>query len=468
MNESVQILIEADDKASAKFENVSEAMGRQVKQIKDVGGKAKASTELVGTLANSLGGTAFGSFAGQLAQVTERVSAFSEVAKEGGAGALAFKAGLAGVVGVLGFEVGQALGNAVFETERWKEELAGAKQEAQRLAGALAEARGFAFSQRLEEARLFADPESTREELKQLLDQIEADIEGKAKQLEGALTKTIDPAAWMANPIIGMASEQFGKMFGDSTEQAAFVDGLRAELEQLRGQRTELDRMLSDRKANNDAIREQLALQEKTTSYIDDLRRQVEYLEASRDRQIEMDAAASGVAEERRSEVEFLLRMRDAAEERLELEKQIQQQAEAAAKQRQAELNAELSARQQMAKSHLSAVDSIRAQVIEMREGREAAQAYQLELQGFAAADAKALASAMGSLDGLRQSITDGSLTATQGRLLTRGSGSDPMIEQAKTTAQATTKAAEVLQRVERTLQRIEQKELFELLEYSV
>lgn len=463
-DESVQILIEADDKASSKFENVSEAMERNVKQIKDVGGKAKASTELVGTLANSLGGTALGSFAGQLAQVTERVSAFSEVAKEGGAGAAAFKVGLAGVVGVLGFEVGQALGNVIFQTERWKEELAKATDEAKRLNAALSATKDFRFSLEMEEASLLGDPAAQREQLKGMLSEVDEAIE----QTKARIASVPEEWNWAMNMLARAGGG--GAAVDDIAQQNREKELLVQQLEQLRGQRTELDRMLSDRKANNDALREQIALQEKTTSYIDDLRRQVEYLEASRDRQIEMDAAASGVAEERRAEVEFLLRMRDAAQERLELEKQIQQQAEAAAAQRKAELAAELASKQNVAQSHLSVVQSLKQQAIELRQGAEAAKQYQLEMQGFAADEAAQLAEVMSTLDSLRNqtSASDSPLSAVQGRLLTRGQGADPLIEQGKAMLGVNEKMKASLEKATQILERIESKELFELLEYSV
>ena len=129
-SESVGILIEADDQASAKLQQVADNADRQVKRIKEVGQKAKASTEFVGTLANQLGGTQLGGFAGQLAQLTERISNFSEVSKAGGAGALAFKAGLVAATAIASYKVGEALSDWAFQTGAWKKELAAAATEA--------------------------------------------------------------------------------------------------------------------------------------------------------------------------------------------------------------------------------------------------------------------------------------------------------------------------------------------------
>ena len=79
--ESVKILIEAEDQASAKIAAASKEVENRIKNIKDVGGKAKASTEFLGTLAGALGGSEIAGFASQLGGLTEKVSAFSEVQK---------------------------------------------------------------------------------------------------------------------------------------------------------------------------------------------------------------------------------------------------------------------------------------------------------------------------------------------------------------------------------------------------
>ena len=83
MSEGVEILISADDQASKVLAKVSDNVDAKVKQIKTVGQGAKASTEFIGTLANSLGGSALGSYAAGIAQMTERIGAFSEVSKAG-------------------------------------------------------------------------------------------------------------------------------------------------------------------------------------------------------------------------------------------------------------------------------------------------------------------------------------------------------------------------------------------------
>jgi len=60
-------------------------------------------------MATQMGNTQFGAYASGVAMVTERISAFSEVAKGGGKAALLFKAGLVAMAGVMAFNLGKKL-----------------------------------------------------------------------------------------------------------------------------------------------------------------------------------------------------------------------------------------------------------------------------------------------------------------------------------------------------------------------
>jgi hypothetical protein len=87
MSESVKILIEAENRASAVIDTTAKDIDNKVKSIKASGEQAKKSTEFFGSIANALGGSEIGAFAGQLSQLTEKTSQFAEVQKLGGAGA---------------------------------------------------------------------------------------------------------------------------------------------------------------------------------------------------------------------------------------------------------------------------------------------------------------------------------------------------------------------------------------------
>lgn len=93
--ESVKILIEAEDKATAKIKSAileqEKAAERSVlasqKQTKEGLKATKATTDFFGAVAGMAGGSQVASVASQLAGLTEKTGQFSEVAKAGGSSA---------------------------------------------------------------------------------------------------------------------------------------------------------------------------------------------------------------------------------------------------------------------------------------------------------------------------------------------------------------------------------------------
>ena len=123
-SENIKYLIDAEDKASAKIRQSKSEVKKMVAEVKDLGGQSKASTELVGTLATQIGNTGAGQAAGEVAQLIERISAFSEVAKSGGKGVGLLKAGIVAATAVIAFKFGKAIGDQIFQTAKWRRELA--------------------------------------------------------------------------------------------------------------------------------------------------------------------------------------------------------------------------------------------------------------------------------------------------------------------------------------------------------
>lgn len=181
MSESVDILIKAEDMATpvvAKSAKSVDSLDASIKRLKESGEKAKKSTEFFGSIANVLGGTQIGSFAGQIANVTEKTSQFAEVQKLGGAGALAFKAGLVAAVGAIAFQFGQAIGNAIFQTDKWNRKLEEANEKAKQLAGSLASATAQQFSDKKEDIALIVDPEAKKAQYQALLGDLTKNLQG--------------------------------------------------------------------------------------------------------------------------------------------------------------------------------------------------------------------------------------------------------------------------------------------------
>jgi len=198
MSESAKILIEAEDKATAVAAKAARNVETQIKGIKEVGGKAKASTEFIGVIANFAGGGQISAFAQQVAGLTEKTSQFAEVSKLGGAGALAFKAGLVAAAGAISFQVGKALGDVVFQTEKWNRELDRAKEKSQQLANVISGVTKFSASTRLQRADLL-DENDAIEERKKLFIEATTAIESYNKQIvslqkqeAGAIGKSVD------------------------------------------------------------------------------------------------------------------------------------------------------------------------------------------------------------------------------------------------------------------------------------
>ena len=513
MSESVEILIKADDQASKKFadaatntersmkrveqilgslESPAERYNKQLEELKrlqsegvisadefgkaqaklndkiqgggnafkEMGGKAKVSTEFVGSLATTFGSPEIAGFAGTMAGITEKVSQFSDVAKQGGVAALGFKLGLVGIVATLSFKVGSVIGNAIYQTKKWEEQLEAAKKEAERLNAALLAIKGRDFSLSLEEISLIRDPEEQARETAKLLDDIGKQIEQKNAQIQSKLNAEEDlNTAWFGSP------EDRAALRDTSVEEK--------QLELLRQQRDALRDMGNARRKDIEEQRKQNELQDKSEAYLETLRQEVELLGASREEQIKIEAARNATAQDR-GEAERLLRERDAILAKAEAE------AEAAAKKKEREAEDEREAarkkdRDQAVIDRIEGIvksekERIELQRIEIEQGKEAAKVQALINQGVDAATAKKLAADQAAIDKLKEKVKVdeeeidpekpgkvggalGPLQASESRLLTRGSGDRRLevmektlakINEMNTNARATAEAAAI------------------------
>jgi hypothetical protein len=182
--EELKFLITAEDRATRRIRAATDDIERQAKHVKEVGGNAKASTEMVGSLATAMGGADVGGFAGEIAMLTERISAFSEVAKGGGAAALAMKGGIAAAVAVISFKVGNAIGNAVFQTGRWNEELEKAKQNMADLGSRQIAALSRSFTQQMDQIDLLETQAQKQAKLEELQARINNELQGAIRNLK--------------------------------------------------------------------------------------------------------------------------------------------------------------------------------------------------------------------------------------------------------------------------------------------
>lgn len=306
--------------SSADFGRAQAALEAKLKgtgnAFKEMGGRAKATTEFVGILANLTGSSQIGQYAGQLAQITEKAGAFSEVAKGGGAGALAFKGGLVALVATLSVSVGQALGDAIFKTSKLKREIEAATQASADFNNELGKAGRKSFELERRDIELIKDPEAKKKAYADLLSTLEREVEGVTGQVEGSKRKVEE---WQDSWKITGNQKLFFEM--SKTE----LENDKARLAMFKEQRDAIRDLTSERTLAAEAARKENAENEKSKDYIETLRQEVAYMKASREEQIAMDAAKNTTGGDT-AEAEKLLAERDAILAKKEVEAKLEEE----------------------------------------------------------------------------------------------------------------------------------------------
>jgi hypothetical protein len=482
MPESVEILIEADDKASKKFDDTSKAMvqtARQVESViasletptakynkqleelarlqksgaitssqfteasarlkqqlessgeslKGVGKNAKGAGDAISVFASATGSPEIGAFAGKIGMASNELAKFRDMAGQAGSGALAFKAGLVGMVAVLSFQIGSAIGNALFQTQKWKDELEAAKREAERLDAALLSASSRRFNLELDEISVIRDPEEQSRETAKLLNDIEKQIDDKNKQIQEKLA----------------AEESFNEYwFGSAEDRAAFNDttAMEKQLDLLRQQRDTLRESTSERRKAIDDKRKENALIDQSQAYVESLKQEVDFLQATREQQIELEASRRALGDDV-GYAEQLLRERDAILAKQQAEREADAEKKRAADRQKAEDERRVQAAEREIERIKNAEEAERQRLkiarIAIEQGKEAAKVASLVAQGIDEATAKQLAAEEAAIDLLKEkdNLKDKKndkvavagqqqLQAAESRLLTRGPGDRP------------------------------------------
>lgn len=406
MSEAVEILIKADDKASEKFAtvaaNADKAGAKAGNAFKEMGGRAKATTEFVGTLANLTGNSQIGALAGILAQATEKASAFSEVAKAGGAGAVAFKLGLVGLAATAGGIVGKAIGDLIFQTATFERGMASAKEAAKDLDAQVKKLQGTMFANQQGDIELIRDPEAKRAAYKQLLADLNRDIQ-TTSEVVGKSKREVEE--WAAAWKITGNRKQYEQ---DAIAQLA-IDKER--LATLKEQRDEIIKVAGARAEENDRIRAENAAADEAER--EAIRAKAEALKDAEQARQKMADDAARAAEKAQE---------DAAREVQRVEDLIAAEQERLALQR-----------------------------IELEQGKEVARVHELVGQGVEETIAKQLAAEEAAIEALRRRKAEEdkpkteeekkvsaatNLMASQSRLTTRGQ-SNPMDQTNKLLEQA-------------------------------
>jgi len=404
-SESVKILIEAEDQASAKIAQASANIDANVKKIKETGERAKKSTEFVGTIGTMLGGSELGSFASQLGGLIEKTSQFSEVSKAGGAGAFAFKAGLVAAAAAIGFQIGSALGNAIFQTDKWAKKLEEAKQRFQELSQQIASANRERFQDQVATIEVLPEGEQKVEEYKKLQQDLQKEILGVEQRVKGS-KKAVEEwdAAWQIT----------GDRKGFAEQAKMQLEQDKERLKQLQEQEKQVRRTLGIEAELNDArkdnsylenLSQQLAMleaqQAETTKVSDIGKSQVQILQEEiallEQRNLNMQTfaetarQATGTEAGAAAATEMLVEL-ELKKKQIELEKEL-------AKEKKKQSDDEFAALQKLEQLERSQLDSIRLKTIEATKGKEAREAEALVMQGMDRTDAERLARSQAAAD---------------------------------------------------------------------
>jgi len=435
-------LITSDQFAKAQA-NIGTKIQTTGNSFKDMGGKAKGATELFGTIANLAGGSELSGFAGQLAGLTEKTSQFSEVAKQGGAGALAFKGGLIAATAVISFGIGKAIGDIVFETKKWNDELENAKKKLVEIDQKTAKIQKMKFSDTRELITAEADPEARRK-------LIEAESAALTKQL--AIQEQARDSAQKTLEAEKLAKEEHTNIYDtpamikekiDAAQR--LVDSSQATVDATREERDEYDKMIGAHAQQVEAIRATSAAKEKSKGFIESLKLEVEYLRATKEEQLALDAARNATPE-MQDEALALLKERDALKAKAEAEKQA---ADEKKKQEQEEAKAvedfikqQKDKKKQVEDLIKSEQERIDLRKIELEQGKAAAKIEQLKRKGVDETTAQNLVAQDEEIKRREQQLDSGSSskfgeattnTASESRLLTRGPAQDNGVALLKT-----------------------------------
>jgi hypothetical protein len=385
--DAIKIVIEAEDKASAQAINASRNIENAVKGVKETGQKAKASTEFIGVLAGQLGGSQLQAAAGGVAAITEKVGQFSEVMKAGGAGAMAFQAGVTLLVTTLSFNLGKAIGESIFGVQELKDEFDEARAQIEGFTQSMISAADKGLKEKLEDISLIKDPAKQQNE-----------AVAAFAEIQGAINKAYDNFHYRQQEIERLRGET--DILGNNDEAIAMLEleneQYNATIASLEKQKWALSDLYGERangikaiKAQQKAEDEAAAKAKQTQASIESQLKKNNYayleltkgVEAARMAQL----ADEGIDETNAKRIVFAEQATRLEKERADAKKKDDDQ-EAQRIQRIADLQA-------------SEIDRIKEQKILLEEGEEAANRFRLEQQGLGKEAAARIASEQAALD---------------------------------------------------------------------
>jgi hypothetical protein len=223
MAESVEIILDGVDNASPAFT----AVAGQMKKTADTGQKLSG---VFGKIFESLGLSELQAYSGEFGNISGQMKELGDAGEKGGAGMMIAKAGIAAAVAAASFNIGKMIGEWVFETERWKQALKDALDEANKGEQQVREKLDKQFQLRLQIAQAAGNDDQKANELKTLQEQIQRDIQF---QQDFVRMREQELAAAEAGNYFGMSQ-------GDVDKAKADLENERKKLELLKEQNQEV------------------------------------------------------------------------------------------------------------------------------------------------------------------------------------------------------------------------------------
>lgn len=339
--EDVIYTIDARNLAVKKFQDSQKQAKEFVGEVKEMGTQSKASAELVGTLGTQVGNAGFGSAAGEVGQLIERMSAFSDVAANGGEGALLFKAGIAAAAGVIAFKLGNAIGDSIFQTEQWQKTFERAVDRITEDSGRLNSELSRSFGTTLELAQTISSEFYRNESLEKMFTLAGKEAEGAAANVEG-LRKTL--AEMEDDSFMWFQTGNHKALIELQKKQLANAEAIR---DTRRSQKQQLEDMLSPAAKQLKLAKERLAAEQKSDDVIASLRRQYSLAKATGEERLRLALRFQGV---KAKDMEMAVTLQQQTDKIAAQEKQ-RQQAEADAQKSRLQREKEIAkAKEQFAK----------------------------------------------------------------------------------------------------------------------
>ena len=419
-SESIKILIEAEDKASMQVASASKNIEQSVKGVKETGQKAKASVEFFGVLAGQLGGSQLQSAAGGVAAVTEKIGQFSEMMKVGGAGAMAFQAGLTLLVTTMSFKLGQSISEMIFGVRDSEKAFSEAKAEADAYAAALVAAGNQKFSEQLEDIQLIRDPEAKQQAAVDLFRSIEMGINNSIESMNFYQAQVDEMDASMIPDPFGDQTEIRNQLQQQANAQADIHASLQEQLQTVSkqfGARAQLVQTIKNQQAAEDAAAAKAAQSFNAgMTTLKQLGFQYDELTKGRDAARAAQLRDQGIGD---ADIKAILMM----DGMIAKEKELQAVKDKA---RQAE-ESRLTQVENLAKSELQRLEE---QKVALEQGQQAAHAFRLTQQGMDKESAEAIAAAQAAMDASTKAAGQkvqpaAALQATESRLMIRGPKED-------------------------------------------